>query len=582
MTYLALYREWRPQSFGQVVGQEHITRTLRNALRQGTLGHAYLFTGPRGTGKTTVARILAKAVNCLAPQAGEPCNECENCRAIQDGSAVDLLEIDAASNRSIDDIRDLKDKVKYPPVKLARKVYIIDEVHMLSADAFNALLKTLEEPPGHVLFVLATTDPQKVPATIVSRCQRFDFHRFAEEQIAARLDEVLRARGVAAEPAAVAAVARAAEGGMRDALSLLDQVLAFSGDSLSVQDVLLVLGGAPGEALDRLAAALADRDAAACLRVVAELAQQGKDMRQVLRDLLGHLRDLLLVSVQAAPPAADPAERERQASLLKRFSAGALTEAIKALAGAEAELRWSNQPRLLIEVTLARLCLQPAEVPEASRIPATPATTGRAGATASAPPPTHTSPPPPVPRPRAAGPGGEPPARRGAPAGGAPAGRRAATPEAADAPAAPPALQAVSEVPANAPPAAPVEPVAGRLDLDVVKKRWAAILDRLKAVRPRAHAFLSEGQPVAAGPGFVQVGFPPLYQFHRQQLENADIRGLVERVAGEVLGQPVKLDTTQIDPPDSARARREAVADHPHVRKVLEVLGGEIAEVREE
>ena len=268
----ALYRKWRSRGFFEVVGQAHVTQTLRNAVRSGTLGHAYLFAGPRGTGKTSTARILARAVNCLNPQDGEPCNHCAPCQAMLANRCLDLVEIDAASNNSVDDVRDLRDKVHYAPTEVRRKVYIVDEVHMLSTGAFNALLKTLEEPPAHVLFVLATTDVHKVPATIASRCQRLDFRTIAPRDIVARLAYVCEQEGMTADVAALELIAQQATGSLRDALSLLDQVRAYEGTAIGVAEVEEALGLARRDTLARLTDDMIAGDAGAALALVPAMA----------------------------------------------------------------------------------------------------------------------------------------------------------------------------------------------------------------------------------------------------------------------------------------------------------------------
>lgn len=365
MAHVALYREFRPQSFGDVVGQEHVTRTLRNALLQKRLNHAYLLSGPRGTGKTSVARILAKAVNCKNADNGEPCNACEACRGITAGQTMDVIEIDAASNRNIDDVRDLRDKVKYAPTDLTYKVYIIDEVHMLTEYAFNALLKTLEEPPGHTLFILATTDPQKVPVTITSRCQRFDFHRLAGGVILSQLRTVCGKYGLIATDEALGAIARQAEGGMRDALSLLDQVMSFAetGAEITIGDTLTVLGAAPLEQFLRLDAMVLQGDVGGALLLLDELVQQGKDLRQFVRDLLAHLRDLLILRVDASGSVLDlPHQSMEQLRVQSaEFGKERLLAAIKALAQLEADLRFAASPRLLVEVALIQICKEDGE-----------------------------------------------------------------------------------------------------------------------------------------------------------------------------------------------------------------------------
>jgi len=377
VAHLALYREFRPQRFADVVGQQHITRTLKNALKNGRMHHAYLLSGPRGTGKTTVARLLAKAVNCLNPHDGEPCNECAACRSIISGETMDIIEVDAASNRGVEEIRDLRDKVKYAPADLKYKVYIIDEVHMLTEPAFNALLKTLEEPPGHVLFVLATTEKHKLPVTIISRCQSFEYHRLSTQEILNRLNEVCEKYGLKAAEEALGAIARQAEGGMRDALSLLDQVMAYAvGGEITLDDTLHVLGSAPLEEFLKLDQRLAGGDVGGVLTLLDELVRQGKDLRQFVRDYLAHMRDLLLLKVDVSgntldlPAASLQALREQAAA----FRQDQVLGGIKLFSQLENDLRFTSSPRLLVEVGLIRLAgLYTGQLSEAQPEPAPPA-----------------------------------------------------------------------------------------------------------------------------------------------------------------------------------------------------------------
>ena len=295
------YRKWRPKSLGAVVGQEAITTTLKQAVSQGRVAHAYLFCGTRGTGKTSTARILAKAVNCLAPQGGEPDNECRICVSVNEGRALDLIEIDAASNRGIDDIRDLSDKIRFSPNEARLKVYIIDEVHMLTEPAFNALLKTLEEPPAHAMFILATTEAHKVPLTIISRCQRFDFRRIPLDQMAAKLAEICDAEGIEASPDALRLISRVANGGLRDAENLLEQAIVSYGSPVSEDNVRRLLGLGGDETALALAAHIVGKSVGDGISAVNAAAEQGSDLRQLLRQTLEYLRALLLIKAGAAP-----------------------------------------------------------------------------------------------------------------------------------------------------------------------------------------------------------------------------------------------------------------------------------------
>ncbi len=359
MSYQVLARKWRPQIFDDVVGQGHITRTLQNAITAGRLAHAFLFSGPRGVGKTTTARILAKALNCAEGPTPSPCGKCDSCLETAAGTSVDVIEIDGASNRGIEHIRELREAVKYAPVGGKYKIYVIDEVHMLTNEAFNALLKTLEEPPPHVIFIFATTEPQKIPATIHSRCQRYGFKRIPLQEIIDRLRKIADAEGIRITDGGLAMIARAAEGSMRDSQSLLDQAVSYSGMEVKDSDLQATLGSIAQEALLKFTAGLVSRDAADLLKQADALLEQGQDMRQFLSGVVEHLRNLLVVKISPDPakivelPAADIEAIRQQAAttgpehLLLLFDS---------LAKTLDDMRWSPHQRFTFEVGLIKAC----------------------------------------------------------------------------------------------------------------------------------------------------------------------------------------------------------------------------------
>lgn len=357
--YQALYRKYRPQTFDEVVGQEHITRTLKNQVMQNKLSHAYLFTGSRGTGKTSCAKILAKAVNCENPVQGNPCNHCAACRSIDSGACLDVLEIDAASNNGVDNVRVLRDDAIYTPSEVKKRVYIIDEVHMLSTQAFNALLKIIEEPPEHLIFILATTELHKVPATILSRCQRFSFRRLLPEDIAGRLNYAAYQENIAVEPEAIQLLARLADGALRDGLSLLDQCASATKEAVTTQSVYESLGLAGEQCTARLLKEIGQRNTAQVLELFSELYRQGKDLASMLDELCSAARDLLLV--RTAPKSSTAMlsgiclEKEL-ASLQKLFTTGELLRIVTVLQSTAVNLKTSANGRISVELCLIQLC----------------------------------------------------------------------------------------------------------------------------------------------------------------------------------------------------------------------------------
>ena len=360
MSYTALYRKFRPDTFADVKGQDHIVTTLKNQLKAGRIGHAYLFTGTRGTGKTTIAKILARTVNCENPGPDGPCGECRICRAIAAGASMNVIEIDAASNNGVDNIREIVDEVAYSPTEGRYKVYIIDEVHMLSIGAFNALLKTLEEPPSYVIFILATTEAHKIPITILSRCQRYDFRRISIDTIAGRLGEIVEKEHVAVEEKALRYVAKAADGSMRDALSLLDQCIAFHfGDELTYDKVLDVLGAVDTGVFSRLLRSVLDRNVAECIALLDEIVIQGRELTQFVTDFTWYLRNLLLVKTSEHVEDVIDMSSENLQLLqqeAERVETDGIIRYIRIFSELSGQLKYAAQKRVLTEVALIKLC----------------------------------------------------------------------------------------------------------------------------------------------------------------------------------------------------------------------------------
>ena len=559
MSYLVIARKWRPQTFDELVGQAHVSQTLSNAIRLDRVAHAFLFTGVRGVGKTTAARILAKALNCAQGPTPTPCNACVNCQEITAGSAVDVLEIDGASNTGVDDVREIIENVRYQPAKSRFKIYIIDEVHMLSTSAFNALLKTLEEPPAHVKFIFATTDPHKVPHTIHSRCQRYDFKRIPFRLIAERLQHIVRSDDISVSERALFQLAREAEGSMRDAQSLLDQVIAFAGKTVRDEDVVAALGLADRKMLYAVAEAIVDRDAARALELLNELHQYGHDLRRFARELLEHVRNLAVArflpgsDLCADLPDEEKAEVERQAS---KLSAEDLDRAFRILLATEGELSRVPFPKLVMDMAVIKLATLTPVVPieeVLDRIDELQRQVGGGSPTARAP---------------STG-GGErsaPPLRRDPPEG---------RPRAAAAP--------VSEVSAADVAAVGVDATGatgGTWDdfVGFVAREKVTLLPYVRSSR----------SPQLGGKDLVLVVPRGYYYDYLVQREHTQ---LVEELARRFFGQPVRVVVTAADPegdgaeaaPDAAASPaviQAAVMENPTVRAAVEILGGQLHEVK--
>ena len=503
MAYLSLNRRWRPRAFGEVTRQEHVTRTLRNAVTQGRVAQAYLFGGRRGTGKTTMARLLAMCLNCgSAPgPTAEPCGKCESCEAISGGSSPDVIELDAASNRGIDEIRALQENVGLSPMAGRFKVYIIDEAHQMTKDAYNAFLKTLEEPPPHVVFILATTEPEKIIPTVRSRCQRFDFRPVPEPDIVERLRRVAVAEGLKVPDELLLLIARKAEGSLRDALGLLEQCVAFAGESPSVEDFLMVTGGLDRDALRKLAGLTAAGQVAEVVEALDAILRAGRDPAAVLGGLIGYLRDVFLAGLGArrassgalgTAETADVPNTALDGDLVQdaqTWPTARLLQFLDRLIAADSQMRYSPQPRLVLEMALLGFALEAMRGPRAADPPAL-----VQSAPPAAPPPTPVTPP-------------------------------AAPPPAATAP--PPAAR----------PSPPPDPTDGTVTLQWLRDNWEDLLNRVRKKNVFTRAFLLRAKPITLGDGWVTLGFGA--KFHKEQMEEEKHRQVCEEALSEATG--VKL-----------------------------------------
>jgi DNA polymerase-3 subunit gamma/tau len=534
VSYEVFARKYRPQTFDDIVGQQHVVRTLKNAVEQNRLAHAYLFVGPRGTGKTSTARILSKALNCLNSPAPTitPCGVCDSCKEIAQGNSLDVLEIDGASNNGVEQVRELRDNVRYAPTKGRFKIYIIDEVHMLTSAAFNALLKTLEEPPPHVKFIFATTEPQKVLPTILSRCQRFDLHRIAANLIADHLQFIATKETIMLEPTAAHAIARAADGGLRDAESMLDQLVAFCGEKISEADVLNVFGLTSEFTVAQFTEYMLRRNTADALGLLHSEAQNGKDMMKLTSDLIAHLRDLLVFKVkpEAVSDEVDPDLQkcfERAAALVET---NRLLELIDQFAATEGRMKWVPNKKLHFEVAVIKAIQTLNQVTLDEVIENLSALRDGSGSVPAAAPNVSAAAPP-------------------------------------------------KSAPRDAPPAQPAEQVDE-------KTLWAKTIEQAATRRPLIRGWIDAATLLGSEGRFLTIGFPPEQKTAMESLSFPRNREFIESILKEISGRELKLklelkeglpNTTASAAAEAKKANpQESFRDDPLIREALEIFQGEI------
>lgn len=521
-TYTALYRKWRPKVFEEVVGQTDLIQSIKNQLKNGNIGHAYLFSGTRGTGKTSTAKIFSRAINCLSPQEGNPCNACEICLGILDESLMDVVEIDAASNNGVDDIRELRENVKYPPSRAKYKVYIIDEVHMLSTGAFNALLKTLEEPPSYVVFILATTEPHKLPATILSRCQRFDFKRVNGEALLELLSYICQFNEVTWEKEALEMIIKKSDGAARDSLSMLDQCLSAGEKEISKDLVIKSLGLVQSEVIAALVDQVAEGSYLALFETVEQLIHNGKNINQFVKDMIDYYRDLMMVASAGASPkvvktSADMAVFQEQA---KKLGLNRILHDLGQLIELDQQMKWSTNSRIMLEMTLVKLSQPMPGIKEPGKVVAS--------VQPSSPQPTRPKP-----------------------------------------------VQEV-KTPVEAPVEMLVEAQEGDADGGVIQGKWQEIIQYLtRNKKASVRALLVEGTFIGATGKTVQIGYPEIYGFHLNAIRKDENRIEVEKAILAVTGFSVRA---QFDFLDAFQTKKDKSDEGENSLEALKTALGEYAE----
>jgi DNA polymerase-3 subunit gamma/tau len=575
MSYLVLARKMRPQVFEEVIGQRHITQTLQNAISQNRVAHAFLFTGARGVGKTSTARILAKALNCEKGPSINPCNQCTSCHEISSGNSMDVIEIDGASNRGIDEIRELRENVRYTPAKSRYKIFIIDEVHMLTREAFNALLKTLEEPPSHILFVFATTEPHKIPTTILSRCQRYDFKRIPLKEIVENLKRITETEEVHMTPRGLLSIARESEGSMRDAQSLLDQVISYAGKEIKDEDLVDVLGLVDRKLLLDTIDAIADQDAGRCMEIVDQVYQYGYDVQHFCRELLQTFRNLILLKVAERPePLIDLADEEVSAlrKQAEAFELDQLNHLFNLLLRGEEEMAQSTFPRTMLEMTLIRMASLRPVLPIEDILRKLNALDKRGDVAEG------------IPRPRDKSRGAE----------FKPEKERRASEGVQDSVKIPPLKPGVGLGEMVPPKPVPEEPSEKKESSKALEGVWSELVDFARARNPVLGAFVAFGELIHVGEEKIEIGFEK-DSFHYDRILEIENRRQLEAICRDYLKKEIKLVIAPVGPKERFKGRlnlnsagpihqegepgiEKGTEENPIVQEALRLFNGRIVE----